>query len=147
MTNELLQPGDLTADFVPKRRESVASIEIENEGIVFNEDRESWHHLNPMARVIWDCCDGTGTVEEIARDISEIFEEDLETVRETVLDMLRRFGQQGILEGVEPDAPQHGENGHTHDHGENGHTHDHGDDDAVIEVAGQPRFLGVPPSS
>ncbi len=149
MTNELLQPDDLTTDFVPKRRESVASIEIENEGIVFDEDRGSWHHMNPIARVIWDCCDGTGTVEEIARDISEVFEEDLDTVRESVLDTLRQFGQQGILEGVEPAAPQHGD-GHTHDHGENGHTHDHGADEAVrevIEVAGQPRFLGVPPSS
>ena len=31
MTDELIQPDEITADFVPERRESVASIEIETE--------------------------------------------------------------------------------------------------------------------
>lgn len=154
MTDELIQPDEITADFVPERRESVASIEIETESLVFDEDRGSWHYLNPMARVIWDCCDGTGTVEEIARDISEVFEANLDTVRESVLETLRQFGDQGLLEGVEqtvqPDA-----HGHVHDHDEDedGDGRDH-DTIQITEKPSaegpsveEPRFLAVPPSS
>ncbi len=145
MTDALIQPDEITADFKPKTRETLASIEIENEGLVFDEDAGSWHYLNPMARVIWDCCDGTGTVEEIARDISEVFQQDFDTVRESVLEALRQFGQQGLLEGVEQTVQPHG-HGHAHDHDEDEHDHE------MIQIteeppAEEPRFLAVPPSS
>ena len=145
MNDELIQPDEITADFVPERRESLASIEIETEGLVFDEDQGSWHYLNPIARVIWDCCDGTGTVEEIARDISEVFQQDLDTVRESVLETLRQFGQQGLLEGVEQTVQQHG-HGHEHDHDEDEHDHEtiQITDEPPVE---EPRFLAVPPSS
>ena len=147
MTNELIQPDEITADFVPETRETLASIEIETEGLVFDEDIGSWHYLNPIARVIWDCCDGTGTVDEIARDISEVFQQDFDIVRESVLETLRQFGQQGLLEGVEQTIFPHGHrNAHNHDEDEHDHEHE------TIQITEkppveEPRFLAVPPSS
>ena len=132
----------MTADFVPRQRAGLSAIEIEGEGLVFDEEGGSWHYLNPIGWVLWQCCDGSGTIEEISRDISEVFEEDLETVRDNVIDTLRRVGRQGLLEGVEG-----GSSGHDHGHG---HDHDHPEDEAEPhdpEIADQPRFIAVPPSS
>ncbi len=139
---DALQPDSITADFVPHRRDSFASVEIDGEGLLFDEVRGTWHFLNPIAQVIWNCCDGTGSVGEIARDMSQFFGEELEVVLAGVLDTVRQFGQQGLLEGVEPVVHQsfnHDHDEHDHDHDELDHDHEEGGD--------EPRFIPVPDSA
>jgi hypothetical protein len=145
MAEELVQPGEIGIDFIPERRASLASIEIEGEGLVFDEDGGSWHHLNTIAQLIWNCCDGSGTIAEIAVDISDIFGEEPKTVRQSVLETVRQFGQQGLLESVEPNESGHSQHAHGH-----APLHDHLGE--VQDADGQrkgpePKFLAVPPSS
>ncbi|NND02275.1 MAG: PqqD family protein [Acidimicrobiia bacterium] len=142
MTAEQVHPDSIDSSFVPQRGSALASIEIDNEGLLFDEDSGTWHFLNPMAQVIWSCCDGTGSVEEISRDISEIFGEEYDTVLSGVLDTVRRFGEQGLLGGVEQTATAGHSHDHDHDHDDD-HDHDHGE----AADANKPRFLPVPPSS
>ena len=58
------------------------------------------HVLNPTAAIVWQCLDGTGSVGEIVGDIADVFERDHDEVRDAVLEVVRRFGRQGLLEGV-----------------------------------------------
>jgi hypothetical protein len=100
--------------------------------------------------VIWQCCDGSGTLDELARDLAEGYQADLETVRAGTIDSVRQMGRDGLLEGVQEDEQV--EPLRAHDHGHD-HNHDHSqpnsvDDQAVGDDLGEgPRFLRVPPSS
>jgi len=138
---ELLQPDSIEADYKPTHRASLASIEIDGEGLLFDEDRGAWHFLNPVAQLIWSFCDGTGSIEEIARDMADAFGEDYDTVVTGVVETVRQLGHQGLLEGVEQTATT----AHGHDH-EHDHDHDH-DEEGGPADANAPRFVPVPPSS
>lgn len=62
--------------------------------IVYNEATDRVHHLNPTASVVLVLCDGTRSVEDIARDAGETFGLDATPTAETraCLDQLSREG-------------------------------------------------------
>lgn len=138
MSGELIQPDEITTEFVPRQRKGVAAVEIEGEGLVYDEASNAWHLLNPTGYVVWLCCDGSGTVEEIARDVSEVFQQDIGAVRSGVLDAVRELGRQGLLEGV---------SGAHHQHGSGHEGHDHGDEEGSERPGESPRFLPNPAST
>ncbi len=57
-------------DYAPRRREGVLEIDMGDGLILFDDDASLVHHLNPSATLIWQLCDGTGTVQQLARDIA-----------------------------------------------------------------------------
>ncbi len=135
VSSELLEPDSIEPDFVPVQRDVLSSVEIDGEGLLFDEDRGAWHYLNPLAQIVWSCCDGSGTVAEISADMSDVFNEDYETVLGGVLNSIRQLGRNGLLAGVAgPEIPAN-------------HSHDHSHEDSSSEDGHEPRFLPVPASS
>jgi hypothetical protein len=143
VSEEAVHPDAIDGTFVPVARRGVAGVELEGEGLLYDEDRTSWHLLSPTAMVIWQCCDGSGTVEELAQDLAKAYQADLEPVRVGTLEAVRQLAHEGLLEGVQGDAPDLDPD-HAHDH-----DHQHGDHDqpGADQPGEGPRFLPVPPSS
>jgi hypothetical protein len=81
------------------RRPGILASDIGDESLLFSADQETIHVLNPVAKLIWDLCDGTHTLQEIEQAIRAGFSasEDhdvLADVRQT----LETFDAQGLLE-------------------------------------------------
>ena len=57
----------------PRRAEGLDVNEVEDGVIVYQESTDRVHHLNPTAAVILELCDGTRTVEDIARAVADLF--------------------------------------------------------------------------
>ncbi|MGD0379125.1 MAG: PqqD family peptide modification chaperone [Acidimicrobiales bacterium] len=58
---------------LPKMAEGLDITETDDGLIVYQESTDRVHHLNPTAAVVLGMCDGTHTVEEIARVVGETF--------------------------------------------------------------------------
>ncbi len=56
------------------------------------------HHLNPVAGVIWDLCDGSHTGKEIAEEIVGVLEADQSQVEGDVTKTIEEFQSKGLLE-------------------------------------------------
>ena len=102
MTKEHLQPGHLQLSSAPVGRSSVRLIELDGRTLLYDEAIRHWVVLNGTASALWRCLDGSGSVEEIAEDLSAVFSADSTQVRDQILHMVRVLGQQGLLEGVQP---------------------------------------------
>jgi peroxiredoxin len=99
-----LRPDELDASFVPHVRPDVAEVPIGAElvigrvapGTAFLETCA----LNESAAIVWQCFDGSGSIDEIAADIADVFEVDVDAVRADVLRLARDIGAIGFLFGV-----------------------------------------------
>jgi len=57
----------------PRRRADVNSRVVEGELVVLDRQHELIHQLNLTATYIWERCDGTASVEDIAAQLAETF--------------------------------------------------------------------------
>jgi thiol-disulfide isomerase/thioredoxin len=96
----LLDPEAIDGSFVPVIRDSVAITEHAGETVLLNRMTGNVHLLNPTAAIVWGCLDGTGTIDEIVADITDVLGLEGDEVRASVLEVVRRFGRQGLLAGV-----------------------------------------------
>jgi thiol-disulfide isomerase/thioredoxin len=103
-----LRPDEIDGSFVPHARPDVAEVLVGRElvigrlapGTTFLETCA----LNESASIVWQCFDGTGTIDEIAADIADVFEVDVEAIRADVLGLTRDLGAVGFLFGVSEPA-------------------------------------------
>jgi hypothetical protein len=58
----------------PTRRDGLEIDEAEDGLVVFDPDEDVVHHLNPSAAVIFDLCDGSRDLDEIAALLGEVYE-------------------------------------------------------------------------
>ena len=109
--------------FVPRARPDVAMVQVGTEIVLGRiADGSTFLQtvaLNESGAIVWQCFDGSGTVEEIAADVADVFGADAEAVNADIETLARQVGEAGFLVGVEP---------------------------ALIEVGGEPsgRALGAP---
>jgi len=96
----LIDPETIDGSFVPVRREGVALGEHDGESVLV--DRWTWgvHLLNPAAAIVWQCLDGSGSIDEIAADIADILGVPLPEAKASVLETSKGFGRQDLLAGV-----------------------------------------------
>jgi PqqD family protein of HPr-rel-A system len=91
----------------PKARADLTFVQIEDEAILYDPESVRLHHLNPSAALIFQLCDGSGSVKELARDIAEELglphEETLQQVRQVV----GHFRHSGILAGKRKKIEEH----------------------------------------
>ena len=159
-------PADaIDASFVPRRRTSVVSLEVEGDVVLLDVGTGHVHHLDPVGGIVWECFDGSGTIAEIVTDLSAEFGADSATIADDVVDVARNLGSSGLLEGVAPapDPLALGVFGHGPDLCDD-HDHDWDPDEPTLSShrfvparshtapqtraeAGEPRFLVEPPSS
>jgi peroxiredoxin len=97
---DLLDPQMIAGTFVPVGRSDVSIVERDGELVLVDPLTGAVHVLNPTAAIVWQCLDGSGSVDEIGIDIADVFEQGQREVQEAVLEVVRRFGRQGLLQGV-----------------------------------------------
>ena len=100
-----LAPEEIDGDFVPDARADVAAVLVGRE-IVLGRVAEGTPYLqtcalNESGAIVWQCFDGSGTIDEIAADIADVFEVDAGTVNTDVVELARLVGGFGFLVGVE----------------------------------------------
>ena len=110
---DLTAPDAIDERFVPVARTDVTIGERDGETVLVDRSSGAVHLLNPTAAIVWQCLDGSGTIDEIAIDIADVFGQDASEVGETVVDVVRRFGRQGLLVGVGTPAEPATESGAT----------------------------------
>ncbi len=84
----------------PKKREDIINEIIEDETVIYDPKNHNVHHLNPVAGVIWDLCDGRNTAKEIAKEIVDVLEADHSQVEGDVTKTIEEFQSKGLLEEV-----------------------------------------------
>ncbi len=84
----------------PKAREDVVFRSLSKEWVLYDPRTQLLHVLNPTAAMVWSCCDGLASVEDIATELSETLTERpvWEQIVNDVRDALSRFSQEGLLE-------------------------------------------------
>jgi hypothetical protein len=84
----------------PKARADVVFRSLSKEWVLYDPRSRLLHVLNPTAAIVWTCCDGSVTVEEIAAELSETIAEapPLDQIVTDVRDALGRFSKEGLLE-------------------------------------------------
>jgi len=90
-------PNSVAADLLPQVPETVAWVEVDGEGVLYDELRQKVHVLSPTATLVWSGIDGQTSLERIARDLSHSFGTDLEVVRSDVLELARDLLDKGLI--------------------------------------------------
>ncbi len=101
---DLLTAQNIDGSFVP-RRSAVASVELDGETVLAGgRGQATYYRLDPVASLVWSCFDGSGSAEEIARDLAAELHAPAEVVRHDVLALARTLGELCFLEGVACDG-------------------------------------------
>ena len=100
--------ADVGADFVPRRAPHTHTVEIDGEAIVLDEVQNRLHLLNSSATIVWACCDGSGTLAEIAHDLADTTGNPSEQLVSELVALARTLGAEGLLAGVAADPGAHG---------------------------------------
>ena len=82
----------------PKIREDLTIEELDGEAVVYDEESTELHHLNRTATIVFDLCDGSATMAEMAEDISAVFGVPVNQVEPEVRALIRRFRKIDLLE-------------------------------------------------
>ena len=132
--------ASIKADFVPIGRRSANLIELDGHALLHDDGVRRWIVLNPTAYALWQCLDGSGTVAEIAEDMSAVFGQERDFVEKHVLSIVQNLGKKGMLEGIAPEVGP-GALGEG--------SEDSGGEGLPVEQprSEEPLFMQVPPSS
>jgi hypothetical protein len=103
----------------PKVRADLSIIQIEGEAVVYDPVDVRLHHLNATAAVVFQLCDGTGTVKELAEDIAETVGLQQDQVLPQVRVVVQHLMHTGLLHGKRKNTDGIVQEGHVHE----GHVH------------------------
>jgi hypothetical protein len=94
-------PSDeITLGDAPRRRVDVTEVVQDGEALIYEPDGLQIHGLNPIATVLWHCLDGSVTLDELAVDLADVYDGDLDTSRAHVLDYVRDLARRELLQGT-----------------------------------------------
>lgn len=101
---EVDQPPRRTIDLAaaPLPRRTLAQVKIDEEAVVYSPETGCTCDLNAVATAVWTCLDGRTTLRELAEDIAAVAGWDLRRVEAELVELVRGFGNQGLLAGVDP---------------------------------------------
>ncbi len=94
----------------PQARMDVAAVTLDGETVIHRRGRV--HVLDPVATLVWRCCDGDASVDEIAAELADSFGTSPATVRRDVGAAVDQLGALGLLDDApadaapEPDEPE-----------------------------------------
>ena len=103
MTTQRLEPAAIDPEFVPRFREPVVLVPVQDEAVLYEQDTGRIHQLDPIGTMVSGCFDGASSIAAIVDDLAEAFAADRVVIEADVLEFARRVGRLGVLEGVEGD--------------------------------------------
>jgi hypothetical protein len=104
MNREPIEADAIDRGFVPHAQPDVAMIHVGAE-VVLGRVGDSGSYLqtcalNETGAIVWQCFDGSGTIDEIAADIADVFGLGIDLARDDVESLARNVGSAGFLFGV-----------------------------------------------
>jgi hypothetical protein len=84
----------------PKKRGDIVNGDVGDELVIYDTKNDNVHHMNLLASVIWDLCDGNHTAKEITEEIVDVLKADPSQVEGDVSKMIEEFQGKGLLEEV-----------------------------------------------
>lgn len=100
----MIAPDGIDAETVVSRRDDLAQVELDGEVVIYDDQTGAMHLLDPIAAIVWNCLDGQVALRQLGDELSEAFGTDVTTVTRDVVAGARRFGEMGLLRGVEASA-------------------------------------------
>ena len=91
----------IAPDFVPTPGVSVEVAYLDNEAVLYDTVSQRSVLLNVTAALIWLLCDGKNSVSAISGSAAEAFSVAPGDVAPEVLNVIRNFGDLGLLEGID----------------------------------------------
>ncbi|MCC7369096.1 MAG: PqqD family protein [Chloroflexi bacterium] len=88
----------------PRRRSEIETATLDDHVILIDVTSGAYHTLNHTGAVIWDWCDGTHSVEEIARGLAATYGIGVELAQVDVLHVLAQLKRAGLLEDARASA-------------------------------------------
>jgi hypothetical protein len=95
VAREVLERYNAIKDVMPERRGDLIGFERDKFYVALSE--EEVYELSPLAYYVWALCSGDLTVEEIARQISEGADVDINMVIEPLLIVLEELKKAGLV--------------------------------------------------
>jgi len=94
------QPGFVNMHIAirPQKRTGVRVHRIEGEAVLYSEIDETTFHLNETAHLIWDACDKTKTVCDLAAILQDHYAVAEETARDDVAQIVAYLAASGLVE-------------------------------------------------
>ena len=86
----------------PCVRDDLTVVELDGEAVIYDERNGDLHRLNPTATLVFSLLDGSSTIDELARDVSEAFSMPVAEIDEQLRTLLDQFGGSHLLVGTEP---------------------------------------------
>jgi hypothetical protein len=83
----------------PGRSPAVHTVELDDEAVLLDEERNVLHRLNASARIVWLLLDGRATVGQIADELAQELGIDREMMRSDVLQIVADFAEADLVEG------------------------------------------------
>jgi hypothetical protein len=81
----------------PNRRADLTVRVVDGQTLVLDRDGGMIHQLNTTASCIWECCDGTRSIDDIAQHLASEYGVSVISVQQGVVDTIAKFQEQGLL--------------------------------------------------
>jgi hypothetical protein len=82
----------------PTRRTDLTAREVEGQVLILDRQREQVHQLNETASFIWECCDGSSTIGDIARRVAERFGTESAAIEPEIGEAISKLRELGLLQ-------------------------------------------------
>ena len=79
----------------PRARGDVTSVVLDGEAVIHRAGRV--HALDPVATLVWRCCDGDASVDQIAAELADVFAMPRATVTRDVATVVDELAALGLL--------------------------------------------------
>jgi len=81
----------------PVRREGAAAVELDDNVALYDDVGQLLIMLNSSAAVIWECCDGMTTVDDMVRELTAAHPDDAALIGEDVRQTVRKLVELGLV--------------------------------------------------
>ncbi|MFQ5810909.1 MAG: PqqD family protein [Armatimonadota bacterium] len=96
-----MRAGDWATDATivpPPRRNDVIEEELDGEAVLFDPRSGNTYRLNQTAFAVWRQCNGLASTREIAEQLTQAYEVELEAALDHVEQLVALFGQSKLLD-------------------------------------------------
>lgn len=101
----LMAAADIDAAFAPLPRSDVTAVVLDGEAVVLAEGASSAYYLDELATLVWNTFDGEATIDELAEDFAEVFNAELDVVRQDIMELTQNIGRAGLLQRIAYEPP------------------------------------------
>jgi PqqD family protein of HPr-rel-A system len=85
-------------EYRPRKAADVLELDMGDGIILYNHDSNLVHHLNPSAAILWQLCDGDGSVEQLALEVAEEYGLDHPQVEREIVELIAELDALGLVE-------------------------------------------------